>query len=200
MSDVLVLDRSFQPVSIISWERAMVLLGPTKTADGSVEYKPAVGTKVEVVAHYEERKIRGSGWNLDMPAVIRFLTASVNERRKKKLRFSRQNIFLRDKGVCQYCGAKVERSEMTYDHVTPTSKGGKTIWENVVTSCIGCNQRKANKTPAQAGMRLLKTPVRPTSLPTSTFAPLFKSVVPKEWEAFISHLRSEVYWKGELET
>jgi 5-methylcytosine-specific restriction endonuclease McrA len=128
--------------------------------------------------------------------VIRFLRAMRGKRRA--VRFSRENVYARDLGRCQYCGGKVPRPESTYDHVIPRSQGGHTRWENIVIACLKCNQKKGGRTPQQASMRLRSTPVRPAKLPESvkiTFG--YEPGMPVAWRAW---LRDLSYWNGELET
>ena len=105
--------------------------------------------------------------------------------------FSRRNIFKRDHWACQYCGCQPGSEELTIDHVVPRSQGGTSTWENCVLACIGCNKRKADRTPHQAGMRLRKVPVRPT------WKPIYArdSVRIESWSKFIS----ETYWNVPLE-
>jgi 5-methylcytosine-specific restriction endonuclease McrA len=71
---------------------------------------------------------------------------------------SRKNIILRDENICQYCGGDFHTDDLTMDHVVPKSQGGEKSWENIVASCKPCNQKKGNRTPEQAGMKLLKEP------------------------------------------
>lgn len=106
-------------------------------------------------------------------------------------KFSRNAIYKRDSYTCQYCGAQPGPGELSIDHVLPKSKGGLTTWENCVISCLKCNTRKADKTLAQAGLKLSKQPVRPkyTLLRTSP------KVAPKSWRSFLS----EAYWNVELQ-
>ena len=73
-----------------------------------------------------------------------------------------QALFARDQALCLYCGREFQRSSLTRDHVQPVSKGGRDIWENVVTACFHCNSRKGNRTPQQASMPLLAVPYRPS--------------------------------------
>lgn len=80
---------------------------------------------------------------------------------QKNIRFSRSHIFIRDQFTCQYCRKEFPRTKLNLDHVMPRSRGGKTSWENVVTSCISCNRVKANRTPQEAEMPLKKQPKRP---------------------------------------
>ena len=72
--------------------------------------------------------------------------------------FTRFNVFLRDRFSCQYCG---NEQHLTFDHVTPRRLGGRTTWENILTACAPCNMRKGGRTPQEAGMKLIKKPVRP---------------------------------------
>ncbi len=80
---------------------------------------------------------------------------------RHEIRFSRRNVFLRDRNRCQYCGRVRPQRELNLDHVVPLSRGGHSTWENVVTACIECNSRKGNRTPGEAGMQLVRTPRRP---------------------------------------
>src|SRR5690349_9092836 len=148
VDQTLVLDQSYRPVGQMPWQVAIVKVVCDRIA--------------EVVAEYPDKYIHTPSWTVKTPSVIRLLKPV---RRKKVVRFSRLNIWLRDGGRCQYCGRKVTRNKMQFEHVLPQSQGGKTTWENIVASCHDCNQRKANRTPEQAGMPLLSKPVRPKKLP-----------------------------------
>lgn len=103
---------------------------------------------------------------------------------KKGVKFSRINVLTRDNFQCQYCGNRFPRRQLNYDHVLPRLQGGRTVWENIVTACYPCNGRKAGRTPAQAGMRLLKQPHRPKTLPLGMPAiPIVKA--PREWMFYL---------------
>jgi 5-methylcytosine-specific restriction endonuclease McrA len=127
--------------------------------------------KVEVLEEYPEviypeslaRSVMIPGWTGRMPAVVRLLKPVSTF--KKGVKFSRINVFTRDNFTCQYCGAKKGMKDLNYDHVVPRIQGGKTVWENIVTACYPCNDRKAGRTPEQAGMKLRKQPVVPKTLP-----------------------------------
>lgn len=153
------------PYRVISWERAIVLsyLG-----------------KVEVLEEYDEC-VPAPSITLRTPAVVRLTKARVPT--QNKVRFSRINVFLRDGFRCQYCGAKRPASELNYDHVLPRVRGGKTVWENIVTSCYACNDRKGSRTPAEAGMTLLRPPATPKSLP---LPPVIRpgTIVPEVWRDY----------------
>lgn len=178
--DTLVLSHAFEPVARVPWQRAITLL-----FEG----------KVEVIEEYENRTVRSITLELKVPSIIRFLKR-IRER-KRAIKFSRENVYTRDHGTCQYCGHRVPRVDSTYDHVVPRSQGGQTTWENVVICCTPCNQRKGGRTPAQAGMRLLSTPVKPKSLP-NTLRLTFVSGkdVPESWKNWLATYK---YWNSELE-
>jgi 5-methylcytosine-specific restriction endonuclease McrA len=155
------------PHRVISWQRAVVLL--------------YLG-KVEVLEEYDDWLVAPS-LTLRTPAVVRLTKGSVST--KNKVRFSRMNIFTRDGFRCQYCGDRKGVDELNYDHVVPRVRGGKTVWENIVTSCYACNDRKGSRTPDQAGMKLLRKPFKPTSLP---LAPVIRTGkdVPSAWRVYCS--------------
>lgn len=174
MSRTLVLDLGYQPHRIVSWQRAMTMI---------------FQQKAEVVENYDEIVYHGRTFVLKMPAVVRLLQ---KVSRKKVVRFSRINVLTRDNWTCQYCGRKLPTRKLNYDHVIPRSQGGKTVWENIVTSCIPCNAQKADKTPHQAGMRLHKQPYKPTSLPVVAFHVDMSESLPEQWASWI-------YWHGKLD-
>ena len=106
--------------------------------------------------------------------------------------FSRKNLFKRDRYTCQYCGLQPGPEELTVDHVVPRSRGGVSSWENCVLACVDCNKRKADLSPAQAGLRLRKSPKKPS----------WKALVQvpsrdrrESWDKFLSR----AYWEVELE-
>lgn len=181
--ETLVLDQAFQAIDRKSWQDAMV-----DWANG----------KVEVIATYPDRVVH-RGREIYMPSVVRF-TEPLGPRRRK-VKFSRDNIYLRDRGTCQYCSTKVGRDSFTFDHVTPRDLGGTTCWENIVVACSGCNTRKRNRTPEAAGMHLRKRPVRPRSLPPKEDPRLmWKDGLPVEWRPYLRDTAvSHAYWHEELE-
>jgi Restriction endonuclease len=111
---------------------------------------------------------------------------------KKEVKFTRHNIFERDKNTCQYCGHSFERKDLNLDHVIPRDRGGPTTWENIVCSCIECNTRKANRTPQEAVMHLIRKPKRPKWRP---FVQINFSLHHHDsWKHFIDL----AYWNVEL--
>jgi hypothetical protein len=128
--------------------------------------------KVEVLVEYPDERIYPEhlasqmmvpGWSGLLPAVVRLVKPV--SLFKKGVKFSRINVFTRDHFTCQYCGSRKAMKDLNYDHVVPRIQGGKTVWENIVTCCYPCNDRKAGRTPEQAGMRLRKIPYVPKTLP-----------------------------------
>ncbi len=176
--ETLVLTHAYQPVDRISWQRAVTLW---------------VADKVEVLEAYDDRIIRSVSIAIKMPSVVRFVYHIRTKRTGVK--FSRENVYARDKGRCQYCGRRVTRPEATYDHVVPRRAGGRTRWDNIVIACLPCNQRKGGRTPEQAGMRLLSKPQRPKSLPP-TMRFTLPMGVPDSWKQYLYDLQ---YWNGSLD-
>jgi len=158
----LLLNATFEPIGIISWRKAIILsyLG-----------------KAEVVSAYNQ-VIHSVTRSMILPAVLR-LTRYVKYRRRE-VKFTRRNIYIRDKYRCQYCGKIFEPKDLTYDHVIPRSRGGKTTWTNVVTCCHTCNRKKGGRTPKEAGMRLLALPKEPQWHPLIHFS-MEDEEVPAPW-------------------
>ena len=172
MEQVLLLNITYEPLRVINWKRAIALL---------------MLEKVEVLEEYN-RKIHSVSFAIKLPSVIRLL--KLVKRPKSPIKFSRQNIYARDKYKCQYCGRRFPSEELTYDHVIPKYRGGKTEWTNIVTCCIGCNRKKGGHTPKEVGMRLVRKASRPTWLPALKITIGFKQV-PQSW-------RDYLYWNVEL--
>ena len=169
----LLLSQGYEPIRIIPWQRAMTLL---------------TLAKVDVVEEYDA-EIRGTSLIIKVPAVVRLRRAF--RRFAKPVKFSRVNIYARDGYRCQYCGNKCSIDQLTYDHVIPRSRGGRTTWENIVSCCYMCNARKANRTPEEARMVLRTAPVRPAWIPAVQIR-VSNHSVPDAW-------RDYVYWTGEIE-
>jgi len=172
MEQVLLLNITYEPLKVINWKKAITLL--------CLE-------KVEVIEEYN-RKIHSVSFTIKLPSVVRLL--KMVKKPKTPVKFSRQNIYARDKYKCQYCGRQLPTEELTYDHIIPKSRGGKTKWENIVTCCIQCNRRKGGRTHTEAGMKLIRIPSRPTWLPALRITIGFREV-PNTW-------RDYLYWNLEL--
>jgi 5-methylcytosine-specific restriction endonuclease McrA len=142
----LLLNASFEPLNVINWKRAVKLV---------------FLEKVEVLQE-SDRAVNAQTLSLRVPVVVRLLRFVGF--RKRDIKFSRQNIYARDKYRCQYCGEKLRPRELTCDHVLPRSRGGRTAWTNIVTCCRPCNRKKGGRTPEEAGFKLLRQPNRPSWL------------------------------------
>ncbi|HEY8518032.1 MAG TPA: HNH endonuclease [Candidatus Binatia bacterium] len=124
------------------------------------------------------------GGAMPVPRVI--LLVSYDRVPRRHVRFTRANVYARDRDTCQYCGRRFPRSELNLDHVVPRSQGGLSTWDNVVCSCHNCNRRKGGRTPEQCGIRLLRKPTRPAWTPFlgETFGLRHYG----EWRPFLSFL------------
>ena len=165
MQSVLLLNASYEPLRVISWQRAvtMVFMG-----------------KVEIVEEYDHQ-IRSVSIVIRAPAVIRLLQFVKIGRKSPPL--CRTNVLARDDFECQYCGRELSSKEATLDHVVPRSQKGKTSWENIVCCCPPCNRKKGGRTPAEARMLLRKKPVKPDWLPVLNMR--LNGRVPLSWQMFL---------------
>ena len=141
---VLVLNQNYEPLTITSLQRAVTLI---------------YLNKVHMVERYDF-ELHSVSMSFPCPSVIR-LHYYVRKPFKEVL-LNRKNIIKRDSNICQYCGRNSQ--PMTIDHVIPKSYGGRDTWENLVCACMSCNSRKGNRTPEQAGMKLLRRPRKPSHL------------------------------------
>ena len=178
--DTLVLANNYAPIGRISWRKAL---------------RDVLKGRVEVLEEYEDKTVTAGRFVFPMPSVVRFLK-SVRGFFKRRVKFNRANVWIRDNGKCQYCGCKIGKNDFTYDHVLPQSKGGKTCWENIVVACVPCNQRKQNLSPEQAKMKLLSKPIMPKALPSGDLSRIWGDV-PKCWADYIGTM---TYWGGSLTT
>lgn len=172
---VLLLNQSYEAVSLISQERAIVLW---------------YSGKVTIVA---ERDItwRSMSVTIKVPSIVKLVNYVRGlSGRRNIVKMTRKNIMLRDNYTCQYCNKRGNPSELNIDHVIPKSQGGKSEWTNLVTTCIKCNSDKDCKTPKQAGMTLRKVPKKPDFM-VFTIHRNVKNV-PEDW-------RSYLYWNTALD-
>jgi 5-methylcytosine-specific restriction endonuclease McrA len=193
-SSVLVLNRNYQPVHVTSAKRAFTLLyiGAARVVQPDFstfdfESWSALGdASGHDVIHTVGRVI----------AIPRVIVLQIYDRLPTtKVRFSRLNIYARDANTCQYCARQLPRADLNLDHVIPRARGGRTTWENVVCCCITCNLKKGAKLPYEAGMKLLRQPVRPKWTPS--FRTPNGKVAYREWLPFLG-LVDASYWNTEL--
>ena len=169
MEQILVLNSTYEPLQVISWQRAVRML---------------FQEKVEVVEEYD-REIRSVSLSIRLPSVLRLLRYVKVKRHHNQVRFTRANIYSRDHYRCQYCGHRFQASQLTYDHVIPVARGGNKSWENIVTCCVRCNRRKGNRTPEEAGLKPLRGPKAPYGFPHRINFLLWESKAPDSWKSYI---------------
>ena len=171
--DTLVLNADAQPVSVvplstIPWQDAIRIIYLKRAA---------------VMEEYDLWVVRSPSVQMRMPSVI-----MLNEfqQHNGKIDFNRQNILLRDNYRCQYCGDTFQENDLTYDHVLPRTYGGKTNWENIITSCTVCNQKKGHRTD----IKPLKDPIRPTYWELASKSKNLPITIPDErWQDYLN-------WQG----
>lgn len=167
----LLLNATYEPVTIVSWQRAMTLW-----ASG----------KVEIVDEHDV-EVRAVSFTFRLPSIVRLLKFVRIRHRKGHIPFTRANIYARDNHECQYCGSE---HELTFDHVVPEARGGKKDWTNIVTACFSCNTKKGSRTPEEAGMVLRRKPTVPHAA-LRVVVGIKKT--PKSWADYL-------YWNLELES
>lgn len=174
MEHTLLLNATFEPISIVDWQRAMTLI-----CQG----------KAEVIEEHE-RVARAVTFTFRIPSIVRLLRFVRLRKRQAHVPFTRANIYARDNYTCQYCRQQDKTGrDLTFDHVIPAAQGGPKNWENIVTCCVECNRRKGAQTPAQARMTLIRKPQKPGAA-IRVVVGLAKA--PKSWLDYL-------YWNVELE-
>jgi 5-methylcytosine-specific restriction endonuclease McrA len=173
MMDTLVLSTAYQPMRYVDWREAFCLW---------------FSGRVEVIEFYKDKVINTVSETFNVPSIIRFVKGVIKRSRQSKVaKFSRVNVMLRDNYECQYCKIKLDKKTFTMDHVIPVSQGGKTNWRNIVSCCIECNQKKKNRTPTQAGMKLVKEPYVPDNFEIFNKSQR-KQEIPAEWKDYVGGL------------
>ena len=164
---------SYFPLSLWGWQDAL---------------KAVFLDRVEVVAEYD-RVVRSATTQMKLPSVVSLKTYV---RHARSPAFTRFNVFLRDGFTCQYCGS-TDRDLLTFDHVIPRSKGGRTTWENIVAACSPCNLRKGGRMPREAKMFPARAPVLPSMYELNERGRAFPpNYLHESWQDFL-------YWDSELE-
>lgn len=163
----LLLNSSYEPMRIVSWQKALILW---------------FQDKVEIL-EYHSVFARSARSSFQLPSVLRLKTY-VRPRSLGAVRFCRENVYIRDGFSCQYCGDRLASRDLTLDHVVPASMKGKKTWTNVVAACRDCNQKKAARTPNEANMPLLSEPRVPTWLPV-VHSEVRPGQVPQTWLQYL---------------
>lgn len=188
---VLVLNRLYQPIQVTSIRRAITLFykGDARAVDR--DYVTYDFENWADLPHQPSQSfIVTPTRNIAIPDVLQLLR--FDRLPRQEVKFSRGNIYIRDRNRCQYCGRKFSTSELSLDHVIPISRGGRSTWENVVCACLGCNVRKGSKLVAESGMDLIRQPVRPKWHPLHR---LQGRSFPEIWKNFVD----VAYWNVALD-
>jgi 5-methylcytosine-specific restriction endonuclease McrA len=202
-SSVLVLNRGFVPVHMVTAQRAFCMLFKAAAEvvlieDGHLELynfqtwqQVSEFRKAHGPADEEAEWVSTVSYDIEVPRIIRLLLYSRYPGRR--VSFNRRNIFARDENRCQYCGGKFPTDELSLDHVIPLSRGGLTTWGNVVCACTRCNKRKGGRTPDEAVMKLVRRPAQPKYNPMIWLKVRRKKYF--SWKQFLD----EAYWSVTLE-
>jgi 5-methylcytosine-specific restriction endonuclease McrA len=164
MTSVLVLNCTYEALGIVELRRAVRLV---------------FAGKAEVL-HADEGELRSTSIVIRLPSIVRMLYF-IN-RRRPRVALTKKNVLLRDEYRCAYCGAKGDRA-MTVDHVLPSSRGGRSAWENLVACCAACNNRKRDRTPEEAGMPLRVKPREPRHIP---YVVIKRHTAADEWLKYLA--------------
>jgi 5-methylcytosine-specific restriction endonuclease McrA len=167
---------SWAPLSVWNWQTAFVAV---------------LQGRVTQIKAYDDVEARSASRAYEVPSVV----ALNRYRRRKAVAFTRFHVFLRDEFRCQYCGQRFPAKQLTFDHVIPRSKGGKSVWTNIVACCQEHNLRKGSRRPEEVGLRLLRKPVEPSPFELDAAArriPDIHCELHRTWLDFL-------YWDSELE-
>lgn len=161
----LVLNRNWQPIHVTTVIRALTMLwSDTAHVICPESYRSLSWADwIQQIPATDAMVIRTGKLRIALPEVVRL--SDYDRFPSQSVTFSRSNLMKRDHYTCQYCQTQPGRDHLTIDHVVPRSKGGPNTWVNCVVACVGCNVRKADRTPEQAGMRLKRKPVQPAWQP-----------------------------------
>ncbi len=200
-ASVLVLNKLFMAIHIISVRRAFILLCKElaeviNLEDGQFasydfqSWREVSEYRSKHFRHEDDDWVRTVHSEIWVPRVIRLL--HYERLPKMTVKFNRRNIFARDHNQCQYCGKRFSTTELSLDHVIPRSQGGQSVWENIVCSCLHCNVRKGGRTPKQAHMTLVRKPEKPKRSPLLNLKLTHSKY--QSWKTFLDN----AYWSVEL--
>ncbi|MFN3966146.1 MAG: HNH endonuclease [Endomicrobiia bacterium] len=195
--DVLVLNRNFFAIQITSWQRALLLVYLDRASIVDEEYRTYSFSDwcelSQIIKENPAGFVHTPKFKIAIPEVIAL--KFYDKIPLRDVKFTRRNIYEHYGHRCCYCGKKFPINELNLDHVVPRSRGGKTEWTNVVTSCIKCNLKKGNSLPEEVGMSLVIKPSKPTNNPCLGLILRSPIKVKSSWQKFIDN----VYWNIELD-
>jgi 5-methylcytosine-specific restriction endonuclease McrA len=200
-ASVLVLNKLFMAVHIISVRRAFVLLCKDLAEVVSLEdgqfatynfatWREVSEYRAKFFRQEDDDWVRTPTSEIQVPRVIRLL--SYDKLPRQTVKFNRRNIFARDNNQCQYCGKRFPTTELSLDHVVPRSQGGHSTWDNIVCACVNCNVRKGGRTPREAHMTLIRKPEKPKRSPLLNLKLTHRKY--QSWKTFLDN----AYWSVEL--
>lgn len=198
MSDVLVLNKNFYAIQIVNWQRAVSLVYLDHARVVDEDYQTYTFDDWRELSNEVKKDPAGfistPTFKFAIPDVIALKTFEGIP--KSEVKFTRRNIYEHYNYRCAYCGNRFNTSDLNLEHVIPKSRGGKTDWSNIVTSCIPCNLKKGNRLPLEANMALLINPTKPKWRGSAAvvFRPGFR--IKASWQRFIDN----VYWNTELDS
>jgi len=189
---VLVLNKNWQAINIKTPQDAFCMLATGAATGLDIDehgnMSPITWNNwVKLEVKETDNFVKTVNGKIRIPTVI--ILCRYNQVPKKRPRFSSKAIWERDKGICQYTGKKLKPGEGNIDHIVPRQKGGQTSWTNCVLTCSKVNARKGNKTPEEAGLRLLKQPEMPKELPTTLYIKNHYNI--PDWNFFLPHLTQD---------
>ncbi len=192
---VLVLNRLWQAINVCTAERALTLLysGHAQVVcenDGNFNTFSFPQWCDFSEQYAGDEVVKTIAFRIRIPRVI--LLLFFDRLPNKEVKFTRHNVFERDKNTCQYCGHKFDRKDLNIDHVVPRHRGGLTTWTNVVCSCVDCNRRKGSRSPEEARMHLIRKPKKPRWRPFVEVQ--FIKTADHSWRHFLDL----AYWNVEL--
>ena len=199
-SNVLVLNKHYAAVRVVSARRALTLLFKgiaDVVALEDEQYASYDFDSWRALSEYRSKFQRDHHewvqcikFELAIPRIVRLLF--YDRLPRQGVKFNRRNIFARDRNRCQYCGKRFSTSELSLDHVLPRSQGGEANWTNIVCCCVKCNVKKGGRTPDEANMKLITKPVKPARSPVVTLR--LNSQKYASWKQFLD----TAYWNVEL--
>lgn len=196
-ADVLVLNRNFYAVHITPWQRALSLVYLDHARVVDQEYRTYNFDDwrelSQLVTAHPAGYVSTPSFRIAIPEVITLRT--YDKLPVGDVKFTRRNIYEHYSYHCCYCGKKFSTHELNLEHVLPRSRGGKTDWANIVTACMPCNLKKADKLPQEAGMKLLFKPSKPKWRGSASLVFRAPFKIKASWQRFID----TVYWNTELE-
>ena len=200
-SSVLVLNRLYVAVGVVSVKRAFTLLCKSMAevicVDEGRHEAYDFESWLELSQLRDEWPVDGHdewistvSFDVRVPRIVRLF--GYDRLPQQRVKLNRRNIFARDENRCQYCGRRFPTSELSLDHIFPRSRGGVSSWRNLVCACTRCNKKKGGRTPDEAHMRLVRKPAEPKRSPVLRLK--LRSPKYVSWRAFLD----EAYWSVEL--